>query len=77
MTESWGLVIEIKGADPSSMLELHKATGEALAHTVDNQGRENVNLRKRVVELKASFSPKPLFPQPLSIVEPDDFPLRF
>ena len=33
--DMWGFEIEIENADPIVVLELHKATHEALAHTVD------------------------------------------
>lgn len=42
MTDSWGFEIEMKGMDPSGMLELHKATRKALTHTINDQGRVRV-----------------------------------
>ena len=38
-------------------MELHRETGEALAHIVDDQERENAKLKKRVAELEAALSP--------------------
>ena len=63
-----GSEIEIKNMNPSDIMELHWEIGEALAHTVDDQERENAKLKKRIVELEASLSPRPLFVEPLAIV---------
>ena len=57
MNESWGSNIEIKGMYPPNMLKLHKATREAIEHTIDDQRREKFKLRKRMVELEVSLSP--------------------
>lgn len=35
----WGSEIEIKIANPNDVMEIHRETGEALAHTVDDQGK--------------------------------------
>lgn len=43
--ETWGLEIEIKTIDPNEMMELHTATGEDLAHTMDDQGKENSQIK--------------------------------
>ena len=67
MTDQWGSYIEIKGIDPIGVPELHRATKESLAHTINYQGRENIKLRKRVVELELSLSPHPFFSKPFSI----------
>lgn len=37
--EKWGSKNEIKNANPSDVMELHRQTGESLAHIVDDQGR--------------------------------------
>ena len=50
-------------------MELHRAASEALAHTVDDQEKENVKLEQRIVELEATPSPISLFSKPLSIVQ--------
>jgi hypothetical protein len=49
-------------------MELHRTTGEALAHTVDDQGKDNPRLKKRIAKLEVSLSPRPLFAKPLSII---------
>lgn len=64
-----GSNIYIKVIIPFGVLKLHKSIREALSHIVDDKGRENVKLRKRMVEMESSFSSLPLFPQPLSIVQ--------
>ena len=63
MTDQWGSNIEIKGIDLTGVLKLNRDTRENIAHTIDDQGRENVKLRKRVADLKASLNPYPLFSQ--------------
>lgn len=45
VTYKWHLEIEIKNGNPSDAMELHRATKEALAHTMDDQDRENVRLK--------------------------------
>lgn len=61
--------IEIRNVKPSDIMELHQATSEALAHTMDNQESEKTRLDHRIVELEAALSPCPLFTKPLAIVQ--------
>ena len=49
-------------------MELHRETYEALVHTMDDQEKENAELKQRIVELEATLSPRPLFVEPLAIV---------
>jgi len=39
ITKKWRLEIERKNANPSDVMELHRATSEALEHTMDDQER--------------------------------------
>ena len=48
-------------------MELHREIDEALAHTMDDQKRENAKLKQRIDELEAPLNPRPLFVEPLSI----------
>ena len=57
VVEKWGLEIEIKNANLKGVMELHHATSEALAHTMDDLERENARLKKRVAELEVDLSP--------------------
>lgn len=43
--EKQGLEIGIKNENPSDNMELHQEIGEALAHTMDDQERENTRLK--------------------------------
>ena len=43
--ETWGSKIEIKTINPSEVMEVHRATSEALSHTVDDQEKENVGIK--------------------------------
>ena len=45
VVEKWGLEIEIKNANPNDIMKLHQETNEALAHTMDDQGRENSRMK--------------------------------
>lgn len=45
----WGLEIDIKNDNPKGVMELHRETGESLAYTVDDQEKENVRMKQRVV----------------------------
>lgn len=49
-------------------MELHRETGEAFAHTVDDQKRENAMLKQRIVELEVALIPRPLLVEHISIV---------
>ena len=42
--EKRGSKIDIKNANPSDVMELHRETGETLSHTMDDQERENAIL---------------------------------
>lgn len=48
-------------------MELHRATGDSLAHTMNNQGKEKSHLKQRIVELEVDLSPRLLFAKPLTI----------
>ena len=37
VVEKWGSEVEIKNVNPKDIMELHQATGEALAQTVDDK----------------------------------------
>ena len=50
-------------------MELQRATSEVITHIVDDQGKENAWLGKRIVEPEATLSPKPLFSQHISIIQ--------
>ena len=52
VTKRWGSKIEIKGIDPSRVLQLHKAIRDSLAHTMDDQEKMNARLKKRVENLE-------------------------
>ena len=54
--------------NPSDIMELNYETNESLAHTVDDQGRENYKMKQRIFELGASLSPWSLFYEPFSII---------
>ena len=71
--ESWGSKIEIKGINPLGIFKLYESTDEALVHTIDDQEKENVRLRKRTFELEATLNPTPLFAEPLVVMIPNDF----
>ena len=43
--EKSGSEIEIKNANPSDIMALHREICKALAHTMDDQGRENSRLK--------------------------------
>ena len=43
--DTWRLEIEIKIVNPSEVMKLHRAIHEALAHTMDDQGKENARLK--------------------------------
>lgn len=36
VTETWGSEIEIKTTDPNEVMDIHRATGVALVHTMDD-----------------------------------------
>lgn len=44
VTNKWGLGIEIKNVNLSDVMQNHRATGEALADTVDDQGKDNARI---------------------------------
>ena len=69
IVEKWGSKIEIKNANPNDVMEFHWETNEALAHTKDDQEGENPRLKQRIVELEAALIPRPLFVEPLAIVQ--------
>jgi hypothetical protein len=66
----WGLEIEIKNANHNDAMHFHRAIGEALSHTMDDQGKYNARIKKRIVELEVSLNPMPLFTKPLSMIQP-------
>lgn len=68
--EKWGLEIEIKNANPNDVMEIHWETNEALAHTMDDQERENIGLKKRIVKLGVALIPHPLFSKPFETIQP-------
>jgi hypothetical protein len=70
VTYMWGSKINIKNANPSYVMEIHRETSEALSHTMDGQGKENARLKQRINELEVVLIPRPLFSNPLSIVHP-------
>ena len=49
-------------------MELHIAIGQALAHIVDEKGKDNAILKQMIDEIEASLIPRPLFAKPLTIV---------
>ena len=49
-------------------MKLHKENSESLAHTLDDQEKENAKLKQRMVEPEASVIPWLLFIEPLSVV---------
>ena len=57
----------------TSVLKLHRATKQSLVHTIEDQGRENIKLRKLVVEFEVYLRPFPLFSWPLYIMEMINF----
>ena len=70
VTVTWGSNIEIKNANHIDVMELHRDTGEAFVHTLDDQEKQNTCLKQIIVELEVDISPKSLFSQPLSIIQP-------
>jgi hypothetical protein len=48
---------------------------EALSHLIIEE-LENPRLKKRIREIEVSFTPKPLFVKPLSMIVPHDFPKK-
>lgn len=63
--EKWGSEIEIKNVHLKGVMELHWATNQALVHTVDDQEKDNIKQKRRVIELEAALSPHSLFIEPL------------
>ena len=49
-------------------MELHWEISKALAHTMDDQEKENIRINRRVTELEAARILWSLFAEPLSIV---------
>lgn len=68
--ETWGSEIEVKTVDPNEVMYLHRSTGEALSHTMDDQGKESSQLKHKIYELEVNLSPRSLFARPLTIVQP-------
>ena len=64
-----GSEIEIKNVNPTDVMELHQETDEDLAHTVNDEERENAKLKQRISELEVALSLNPLFAKPLVIVQ--------
>jgi hypothetical protein len=60
----------LDGVAPSRIADFHGATGEALKQSIDNMEKENSELKKRIKELKFALVPGPLFPEPLSSIQP-------
>ena len=70
VTDKRGTNIEINTINSSDVMELHRAIGEDLSHTMDYLEKDNARLKQRIVELEASLSLHPLFTKPLSIFQP-------
>jgi hypothetical protein len=60
----------LDGVAPSKIVEFHGATRDALKQSIDKMERENLELKKRVNELEVALVPTPLFPEPLSSMQP-------
>jgi hypothetical protein len=69
-SERWKYSIDLDGVAPSKIAYFHGATGDALKQSIDKMEKENLELKKRVKELEVSLVPTPLFPEPLSSMQP-------
>jgi len=68
--EKWTSTIDFHGVTPSTIVQFHEETGEALKEFVGNIERENLELKLKIKELEATLIPKPLFVDPLNIAQP-------
>jgi hypothetical protein len=79
-SERWKYSIDLDGVAPSKIADFHGATGDALRQSIDNMEKENSELKKRIKELEVALVPGPLFPEPLSSIQPtlelEDIPER-
>jgi hypothetical protein len=69
-SERWKYSIDLDGVAPSKIADFHGATGDALKQSIDKMEKENLELKKRIKELEVALVPGPLFPEPLSSMQP-------
>lgn len=56
-------------------MDLHRAIGDALSHTMDDWGKYNAWIKQGIDELESNLFPSPLFAKPLTIVHPMEYSL--
>jgi hypothetical protein len=69
MSEKWKSKIDFNGVAPSKIVQVHEATEEPLKESISNIEKENLILKEKIKELEATLIPRPLFVEPLNIVQ--------
>jgi hypothetical protein len=70
VSEKWKSKIDFHGVKPSKIIQFHEATREALKESIDDIEKENLILKEKVKELEKYFLPRPLFIEPITVIQP-------
>ena len=62
--------VDISIINTADAFEMHMTIVEILAHLLEDQKRENAQLKHKVEEIESILTPKPQFSQPIAIVKP-------